>query len=83
MKRTKSGRNLVKSFLIFTLIALSAKFFTTFLSEPLLATDGNEIIKILFLPLPSLLLLFLIIVSIVDLTEKFVIFLLEKANKYL
>lgn len=78
MKRTKSGKNLVKSFLIFTIIALSAKVFTTFLSEPLLATDGNEIIKMLFLPLPSLLLLFLIIVSIVDLAEKFVIFLLEK-----
>lgn len=83
MKRTKSGKNLVKSFLVLTIIALSAKIFTIFISEPLLATDGNEIIKILFLPWPSLLFLFLIIISIVNFTEKFVIFLLEKANKYL
>jgi hypothetical protein len=88
MKRTKSGKNLVKSFLIFTIIALSAKIFTTFVSEPLLAIDGNEIIKISVIPLPSLFFLFLIIISSVDLVAKFTIFLLEtfcveKTNKYL
>lgn len=30
MKRTKSGKNLAKSFLVFTIIALSAKIFTIF-----------------------------------------------------
>lgn len=88
MKINKSGKNLFKSFLIFTIVALSAKIFTTFVSEPLLATDGNEIIKILVIPLPLLLFLFLIIISIVDLVANFTIFFLEtfgveKTNKYL
>ena len=74
MKINKSGKNLFKSFLIFTIVALSAKIFTTFVSEPLLATDGNEIIKILVIPLPLLLFLFLIIISIVDLVANFTIF---------
>ena len=77
MKRTKSGKNLVKSFLIFTIIALSAKIFTIFVSEPLLATDGNEIIKISVIPLPSFLLLFLIIISSTDFMAKLTIFLIE------
>lgn len=88
MKRNKSGKNLFKSFLIFTIVALSAKIFTTFVSEPLLAIDGNEIIKISVIPLPSLFFLFLIIISSVDVVAKFTIFLLEtfcveKTNKYL
>lgn len=86
MKMTKSGIKLLKSFFILLIIALSAKIFTTFVSEPLLATDGNEIIKISVIPL--FLFLFLIIISIVDLVAKFTIFLLEtfcveKTNKYL
>lgn len=83
MKRTKTGKNLFKNFLIFTIIALSAKIFTIFVSEPLLATDGNEIIKILVIPLPLILFLALILTSLVNLYVNFVIFLLEKANKYL
>lgn len=83
MKRNKFGRNLFKSFLVLTIVALSAKIFTIFISEPLLATDGNEITKILVIPLPLLLFLVLILTSLVNLYVNFVIFLLEKANKYL
>lgn len=88
MKMTKSGIKLLKSFFILLIAALSAKIFTTFVSEPLLAIDGNEIIKISVIPLPSLFFLFLIIISSVDLVAKFTIFLLEtfcveKTNKYL
>lgn len=77
MKKNKSGKNLFKSFLIFTIVALSTKIFTTFVSEPLLATDGNEIIKISVIPLPSLFFLFLIIISSVDLVAKFKFFCLK------
>ena len=86
MKMTKSGIKLLKSFFILLIAALSAKIFTTFVSEPIMATKGNEIVKILLLP--PLLFLFLIIISSVDLVAKFTIFLLEtfgveKTNKYL
>lgn len=90
MKMTKSGIKLLKSFFILLIVALSAKIFTTFVSEPIMATKGNEIVKILLLPppLPLLLFLFLIIISSVDLVAKFTIFLLEtfcveKTDKYL
>lgn len=88
MKITKSGIKLLKSFLFFSIVALSAKIFTAFVSEPIMAKEGNEIIKILLLPPPLLVLLFLIIILSVDLVAKFTIFLLEtfcveKTNKYL
>lgn len=88
MKMTKSGIKLLKSFFILLIVALSAKIFTTFVSEPLLATDGNEIIKISVIPLPSFLFLFLIIISSTDFMAKLTIFLIEtfcveKTDKYL
>lgn len=88
MKMTKSGIKLLKSFFILLIVALSAKIFTAFVSEPIMATKGNEIVKILLLPPPLLLFLFLIIISSVDLVAKFTIFLLEtfyveKTDKYL
>lgn len=88
MKITKSGIKLLKSFLIFSIVALSAKIFTAFVSEPIMATKGNEIVKILLLPPPLLLFLFLIIISSTDFMAKFAIFLIEtfcveKTDKYL
>lgn len=88
MKITKSGIKLLKSFFIFSIVALLTKIFTTFVSEPLIATEGNEIIKFLLVPLPLFLLLFLVIISSTDLTAKLGIFLVEnflfeKTDKYL
>jgi len=88
MKITKSGIKLLKSFFILLIVALSAKIFTAFVSEPIMATKGNEIVKILLLPPPLLLFLFLIIISSTDFMAKLAIFLietflLEKTDKYL
>lgn len=88
MKMTKSGIKLLKSFFVFSIVALSAKIFTAFVSEPLMATEGKEIIKFLLIPLPLFLFLLLIIISSTDFVAKLAIFLtenflLEKTDKYL